>query len=125
VKSSSLIICLVLALIAAVFYFFMGAGIITVPTLATGSDFSVITFVAGGGYVLGALLLVLVRKRWMWGIGLVINAIVILIFFMMYNQKTEIMFSLPGLGTKISQILLEIGIVYLIATYNRKSQLTA
>jgi hypothetical protein len=125
VKNTGLIICFLLALVAAVFYFLMGAKIITVPTLETGSDFSGITFIAGGGYVLGALLLVLVRRRWMWGIGLVINALVILMFFSMYNQKPEIMFSLPGLGTKICQILLEIGIIYLIATYKRRTQATA
>jgi hypothetical protein len=38
----------------------------------------------------------------------------------MYSQKSEVMFSVPGLATKISQILLEIGLVYLIAHFNKK-----
>ena len=41
-------------------------------------------------------------------------------FFIMYNQKSEVIFSLAGLVTKIPQALLEIGVVYLIATHKKK-----
>jgi hypothetical protein len=114
--------CLVLALIAAAVYFLMGAGLITVPTLTTADAPPGIIYIAGGCYVIGGLL-VLARKRWLWMVGLVMNTLVIVIFFMMYNQKPAIMFSLAGLATKIPQVLLEAGLVYLIATYKSQKRL--
>lgn len=117
---NGLIICLVLAFIAAIFYFLMGAGVIRVPSLSAADAPPGIVYIAAGCYALGGLL-ILLKKRWLWIFGLIMNTLVIGIFFMMYNQKPEIMFSLPGLGTKIAQILLEVGLVYLIATYRKKT----
>ena len=48
---------------------------------------------------------------------------VIGIFFTMYSQQPQIMFSLPGLGTKVAQVLLEAGLVYLIFTYRKEALL--
>ncbi len=47
------------------------------------------------------------------------NTLVMAIFFIMYRNNPAVIFSLPGLGTKIPQIILEVGLVYLIATYHR------
>jgi hypothetical protein len=113
-----LIACLVLSLVAAAVYFLMGADVISVDSLNTADAPPGIVFVAGGCYVLGGLL-ILARKRWLWITGLVMNTLVMVIFFMMYSQKPDVIFSLPGLGTKIAQILLEAGLVYLITTYGR------
>jgi hypothetical protein len=118
------VICLVLAFIAALFYFLMGAGFITVPALNTTDAPATIVYVAGGCYVLGGLL-ILLRKRWLWIIGLFMNTLVIFIFVSMYIQKPEVMFSLPGLGTKIAQLLLEAGLIYLIATYKKSPGLAS
>jgi hypothetical protein len=117
---NAIIGCLALAFIAAVFYFLLGAGVITVPSLSAADGPPGIVYIAAGCYALGGLL-ILLKKRWLWIIGLIMNTLVIAFFFMMYNQKPEIMFSLPGLGTKIAQILLEVGLIYLIATYRKKN----
>ena len=116
-----MIVCLVLALFAAAVYFLMGAGVITVPTLSSEDAPAGIIYFAGGCYALGGLL-ILARKRRLWIFGLVMNATVIAFFFIMYNQKSDVIFSLAGLATKIPQILLEIGLVYLIANYNKKAK---
>ena len=108
--------CMVLAFIAAVFYILLAAGIITVPLAGDGSHRAII-YVAGGCYILGGLL-ILAKKRWLWIVGLVINTLVIAIFFMMYRNNPAVMLSLPGLGTKIPQIILDVGLIYLIATYH-------
>jgi hypothetical protein len=111
--------CMVLAFIAAVFYVLLGAGIITVPSLASKDWQHVLVYVAGGCYILGGLL-ILAKKRWLWIAGLVMNTLVMAFFFIMYRNNPAVMLSLPGLGTKIPQIILEVGLVYLIATYRKK-----
>jgi hypothetical protein len=110
--------CMVLAFITAVFYILLGAGIISASSLASKDWQHALIYVAGGCYILGGLL-VLAKKRWLWIIGLVMNTLVIAFFFILYRNNPAVMLSLPGLGTKIPQIILEAGLVYLIATYNR------
>jgi hypothetical protein len=117
-------LCLVLAFIAGLAYFLLASHVITVPALNGDGSRAGIVYVAGGCYVLGGLL-ILARKRWLWIFGLVMNTLVMAIFFTMYNQKPEVIFSLPGLATKIPQILLEIGLIYLIAKFPTKKQTVA
>ena len=107
--------CMVLAFIAAVFYILLAAGVITVPLDGNGSHRAVI-YVAAGCYILGGLL-IMAQKRWLWIVGLVMNTLVMASFFIMYSKNPAVILSLPGLGTKIPQIILEVGLVYLIATY--------
>jgi hypothetical protein len=119
-----MISCMVLAFIAAVFYLLLGAGVITAGSLMGTTVTRAFIFVAGGCYILGGLL-ILMKKRWLWIIGLVMNTLVMAIFFIMYSGKNPaVIFSLPGLGTKIPQIILEVGLVYLIAAYHRKSSIS-
>jgi hypothetical protein len=111
--------CMVLAFIAAIFYVLLAAGIITAPSLASKDWQRILIYVAGGCYILGGLL-ILAKKRWLWIIGLVMNTLVITMFFIMHSNNPAVILSLPGLGTKIPQIILEVGLVYLIATYQNK-----
>ena len=111
--------CMVLAFIAAVFYILLASRVITASTLESKDWQHVLVYVAGGCYILGGLL-ILAKKRWLWIIGLVMNTLVIAFFFVMYRNNPAVMLSLPGLGTKIPQIILEVGLIYLIATYQRK-----
>jgi hypothetical protein len=114
-----MIACVALAFIAAIFYFLLGSHIITAASLTGTSATQIIIFIAGGCYILGGFL-ILVKKRWLWIIGLVMNTLVLVVFFSMYVKNPSVIFSLPGLGTKIPQILLEAGLIYLITTYQRK-----
>ncbi len=115
--------CTAFALVAAVLYFLMGAGVVTVPSLDAGDAPVGIVYAAAVCYALGGLL-ILIRRRWLWTVGLVINALVIGVFFMMYKGKPDIMFSVAGLTTKIPQLLLELGLIYLVANF-RKTALVA
>ena len=72
-------------------------------------------YVAAGGYLLGGLL-ILVRRRWLWIVGAVINALVILLFVMAYLNRPAVMFSPGGLITKAAQLLLEVVLLALIIT---------
>ena len=109
-------VAMALDLIAAVFYLLTGFGLIRPGNLDSGNAF--ITFIIGGFYILGGFL-ILLRKRWLWLIGLIANTLAILAFFSFYNQRPDVMLSAPGLGTKIPQIILEAGLVYLIVIYKK------
>ena len=111
---------LVVALIAAIVYFLMGAGILHPGNLQSEGAASSIVYVIGAFYVVGGLL-ILAKKRWLWIVGAILNALVIIIFYAMYSNRPDVLLSVPGLVTKIAQILLEIGLVYLIAKYRQKS----
>ncbi len=110
--------CMVLAFIVAIFYVLLAAGITTVPSLESKDWQRTLIYVAAGCYILGGLL-ILIKKRWLWIVGLVMNTLVMAFFFMMYRNNPAVILSLPGLATKIPQIILEVGLVYLIATYKR------
>jgi hypothetical protein len=113
-----LLIPLVLALVAALFYFLTGAGILQPGDLPAEDAPAGIAYVAGACYAVGGLL-ILPRRRWLWIVGAVINALVIGFFFAGYAGKPAVLFSVAGVGTKSAQILLEVGLIYLIATEKR------
>jgi hypothetical protein len=60
-------------------------------------------------------LLILLRRRWLWIIGAVINALVILFFVQLYQNRSVVLFSPGGLVSKAAQLLLEATLLYLIA----------
>ena len=108
--------CMVLASIAAIFYVLLASRVITASTLESKDWQRVLVYIAGGGYMLGGLL-ILIQKRWLWIVGLVINTLVMVFFFVLYRNSPAVILSLPGLGTNIPQLLLEVGLVYLIVTH--------
>jgi len=109
---------LTLALLAALVYFLMGAGVLQPGDLQADDAPAGIAYFIGACYVIGGLL-ILARKRWLWVIGAVINALVIVGFFAAYAGRPSVLFSIPGLATKSAQILLEIGLIYLIVTHKQ------
>jgi len=117
-----IVISTALSLVAALFYILTGAGVFQAGEVNAGGDASGIAFTAAGCYIAGGLL-ILLKKRWLWLTGAVINAIVIFIFYSMYIGNTAIMLSIPGLGTKVPQIILEVILIYLVARYKQSSAL--
>jgi hypothetical protein len=118
---TTMIACTVLALMAAVAYALAGTNVIPVPTLGAEEAPVAIFSMAAGCYLVGGLL-VLWRRRWLWTVGLAANTWVISIFFLAYHQKPEMMVSAPGLATKIAQVLLEVGLIYLVAAGRSRTQ---
>jgi hypothetical protein len=78
-----------------------------------------IIYVAAGCYLLGAWL-ILMRNRWLLLCGAFINAMVILFFFNLYQDRPAVLFSPGGVVSKIAQILLEVALVYVIAVNWKK-----
>lgn len=104
-----------MALVAALCYVLIGLEVLSVGDLAASERPAGIIFAAAGGYVLGGLL-ILIRRRWLWVVGAVINAIVILIFLTSYLDRPAVLFSAGGLVSKGVQIVLECALLYLIVT---------
>lgn len=102
-----------LAFISALAYLMIAWGTLGVGDLQLEQDGGVIIFVAAGCYLLGSLL-ILLRRRWLWIVGAVINALVILFFFNLYQDQLSVIFSPGGTVTKITQLLLEATLIYLI-----------
>ncbi len=109
---------LTLALLAALVYFLMGAGVLRPGDLQADEAPAGIAYFIGACYVVGGLL-ILARKRWLWVIGAVINAPAIVGFIAAYAARPEVLYCAPGLATKAPQILLEIGLIYLIVAYKQ------
>ena len=109
-----------LALITALVYVLVGSGVLAVGDAASAEDGVNMAYVAAGCYFLGGLLIVL-RRRGLWILGLVMNTLVMLFFFQMYQARPAVIFSPGGLATKIAQILLEVTLIYLIFFSRRKT----
>jgi len=114
---------LTLALLVALVYFLMGAGVLQPGDLPADDAPAGIAYFAGVCYVVGGLL-ILARNRWLWVIGAVINGLVIMMFIAAYAARPAVLFSLPGLATKSAQILLEVGLIYLIVTHKQQKRET-
>ena len=65
------------------------------------------------------------RRRWLWISGAVINALVMLFFFRLYQDRPTVMFSRGGIVTKAPQLLLEATLIYLIVTDWLKARRTS
>jgi hypothetical protein len=104
-----------LAFAAAFCYLMIPPGFLEVGDLSPREQPLAIVLVAAGGYMLGGLL-ILLRWRWLWVVGAMINGLVILIFLLAYFSRPLVLISPGGLFTKLAEILLEVSLLYLIFT---------
>lgn len=110
-----------LALFTALAYVLMAINVLGVGDLQMNEKPAGIIFVAAGCYLLGGLL-ILLRNRWLLLFGAFINAMVILFFFNLYQDRPAVMFSPGGLVSKIAQFLLEVALIYVIAVSWKKAK---
>ncbi|MCJ7605107.1 MAG: hypothetical protein MUO19_03625, partial [Dehalococcoidales bacterium] len=108
-----IIACVTLAVIAGLVYILSGLDVLKIEGLDTGDAPAGIAYIAGGCYIIGSQL-IFWQKRGLWITGAVINALVVIFFYVMYAGNTDVLLSVPGLATKAAQVLLEIGLVTLI-----------
>lgn len=102
-----------LALFTALSYLLIEAGIFGVGDLQAEEGASVIVFTAAACYALGGLL-ILLRRRWLWITGALINALLLLFFFSLYAERPAVLLSAGGLTSKGLQVMLELALIYLI-----------
>jgi hypothetical protein len=110
-----------LAVFTAMIYLLIAANVLGVGDPQVARDGGAIVYVAAGCYLIGGLL-ILVRNRWLLLFGVFINMMVILFFYSMYQARPEVMLSPGGLVSKVAQILLEIPLLFVLATSWNKSK---
>jgi hypothetical protein len=103
---------LAMALVAALAYILMGAGVLTPGNLDTGSGGG-IAYLIGAAYFAMAACVVL-----KWRAVRIVEAFIVLftivVFYGKYAGQPDVMWSAPGLITKIAQVLMLAGLLYLI-----------
>lgn len=113
------LIALGLALITALTYLLIAFNVLGVGDPQVARDGGAIIYVAAGCYLLGGLL-ILLRNRWLLIFGAYINVLIILSFFSTYRTRPDVLLSPGGLTSKITQILLEIALLFtLISNWKR------
>ena len=106
-------LAIALATFTAIAYLLMVWNVLGVGDLQMDEKPAGIIYFAAGCYLVGGLL-ILLRNRWLLLFGAFINAMVILFFFNLYQNRPAVIFSPGGLISKILQISLEIVLVYVI-----------
>jgi hypothetical protein len=102
-----------LAIFTALTYLLMIWNVLGVGDLQMDEKPAGIIYFAAGCYLVGGLL-ILLRNRWLLLFGAFINAMVVLFFFNLYQNRPAVIFSPGGLISKILQIVLEITLIYVI-----------
>lgn len=110
-----------LALLAGLAYVLIGYHVLGVGDLQTSEAPAAIIYLAAGCYLLGGLL-ILLRWRWLWIFGAIMNALVIWFFVRLYLGRPAVMFSPGGLASKAIQILLELNLLWLIVVDWRRAK---
>jgi hypothetical protein len=115
-----------MAIVTAITYIFMALGLLGMGniTAAEKQKVDMIFYVAAGSYFLGAML-IFARRRWLWIAGAVMNLLVIAMYLKLQSGNTIVLMSSGGLSSKLAQLLLELGLIYLIATYRKKDRMKA
>ncbi len=103
---------LAMALVAALAYVLMGMGIIHPGNLADGSMPSFFYVIPAAYVIMGVL--VLSRWRWVRITEAVVVIFTIGVFYAKYFNQPDVMWSAPGLITKIAQVLMLTGLIYLL-----------
>jgi hypothetical protein len=106
-------LAVLLAFLAAGGYGLLAAGVLGTGGYQPEPGGEGIVVAAAAGYALGGLLLPL-RRRWLWIVGAVINALVMLMFFTAYAGDPSVLLSGGGLATKGAQLPLEVALLFLI-----------
>lgn len=101
------------AFLAAGGYGLLAAGVLGTGGFQPEPGSEGIVVAAAAGYALGGLLLPL-RRRWLWIVGAVINALVMLMFFTAYAGDPSVLLSGGGLATKGVQLPLQAALLVLI-----------
>ena len=103
----------VVAAVMAVIYFLIGAGVLQVVTPNEDPGFLfVFGAMAGGAFLLGALLLMRFDRRWLWMLGAAFQVFVYWGYFAVAPDRTPA-FEPWGITLRVVQVPLLIALLYL------------
>lgn len=111
--------CFILAIAAAAAYVLLGVGVLKAGDL-TDEAMPPFYYIIPAFYLAMGIVIFL-KKRWLLIADAGIAAFTIAVFYAMYPNQPDVMWSAPGLITKIAQVLMLAGLIYLIIAYKSKS----
>jgi len=111
--SLTLRLAVLFAWLAAGAYLLLAAGVLGTGGYQAEPGGEGIVLAAAAAYAVGGLL-VQARRRWLWIVGAVVNALVMAMFFGAYAGDPTILLSGGGLATKGAQLPLEVALLTLI-----------
>jgi hypothetical protein len=111
--SLTLRLAVLFAWLAAGAYLLLAAGVLGTGGYQAEPGSEGIVLAAASAYAVGGLL-VLARRRWLWIVGAVVNALVMAMFFSAYAGDPSILLSGGGIATKGAQLPLEVALLALI-----------
>ena len=101
------------AAVMAMIYFLIGAGVLEIAARNEAPDFLfVFGALAGGAFLLGALLLMRFDRRWLWMLGDAFQVFVYWGYFSVAPDRTPA-FEVWGITLRIVQVPLLIALLYL------------
>ena len=101
------------ATLMALIYFGIGLGLLDIGGTADDRQFLIVFgALAGGAFLLGALLLVRFDRRWLWIVGVVFQVFVYWAYISVSTTRTP-PFEVWGITLRIIQLPLLAGLVYL------------
>jgi hypothetical protein len=104
--------CIAMAVVAALAYILMGLGVLVPGNLDTSEGGSMPYFIGVVYLIMGVL--IISKWRWIKIASAAIVLVTIIGFYAMYTDQPDVMWSAPGLITKIAQVLMLAGLIYLI-----------
>jgi hypothetical protein len=111
--SLTLRLAVLFAWLAAGAYLLLAAGVLGTGGYQAEAGGEGIVLAAAIAYAVGGLL-VLARRRWLWIVGAVVNALVMVMFLSAYAGDPSILLSGGGIATKGAQLALEAALLALI-----------
>jgi len=115
-RSQIRFIGMLVAAVMATIYYLIGLGVLTVGTSATGdmdrNGMFVFGFMAGSAFLLGAILLGLFDRRWLWVTGLVFQLFVYAMYMAVAPNRNP-QFEVWGITLRIIQLPLLLALAYL------------
>jgi len=111
--AGALRLAVLFAFAAAGGYLLLAAGVLGTGGYQPEPGGEGIVLAAAAAYALGGLLVPL-RRRWLWIVGAVMNALVMFMFFAAYAGDASVLLSSGGLITKGAQLSLEVALLALI-----------
>lgn len=97
---------------AALVYVLLGMGNLQAGNLGNESMPSFYYVIPAAYAIMG--ILILSRWRWIRIVSAIIVTFTIVIFYAMYADQPDVMLSVPGLATKIAQVIMLAGLVYML-----------
>lgn len=105
-----------LAVVISLLYFLIGSRAVTV--IEDTADQTAFGLIAGGAFLLGAVVILAFDRRFLWILGALAQVFIILVYFDLADERVP-SYEFWGISIRVLQVLLLGGLLYLAGTSGR------